>query len=122
MSNPNKEKGTRWETAITRFLQDAGLFAYKPRQEGHRDIGDIHVGGAFVIQAKAYKDILAALRDGVEGAAVQKLHARMPFGVAVVKRPRKPIADAYVVLRLADFPDLVRAVQGSLADSESDTD
>jgi len=40
----------------------------------------------------------------------------------VVKRPRKPIADAYVVLRLADFPDLVRAVQGSLADSESDTD
>jgi hypothetical protein len=121
MTNPQKEKGTRWETAITRFLQDAGLFAYKPRQEGHKDIGDIHVP-PFVIQAKAYKDILAALRDGVEGAAVQKLHARMPFGVAVVKRPRKPIADAYVVLRLADFPDLVRAVQGPLADYESDTD
>lgn len=115
MANPAKAKGTAFETAIYRFLQDAGLFAYKPRQEGHKDIGDVHVP-PFVIQAKNYKDIPAALRAGVEGAAIQKRNARMPFGVAVIKRARKPIEEAYVVMRLGDFPELVRAVQGSQAD------
>lgn len=122
MSNPNKAKGTRWETAITRYLQDAGLLAYKPRQEGHKDVGDIHVAGTFVVQAKDWKDILAGIREGVEGVRVQKGHARMPFGVAVVKRPRKPIEDAYVVMRLGDFPQLVRAVTTPQADSVLDTD
>jgi hypothetical protein len=121
VTNPNARKGSLFERQVRDYLVEAGVFAYRPRQEGHKDVGDVHAP-PFTLQAKAYKDILAALRDGVEGAAVQKLHARMPFGVAVVKRPRKPIADAYVVLRLADFPDLVRAVQGSLADYDSDTD
>lgn len=121
MTNPQKSKGTAFETAIYRFLQDAGLFAYKPRQEGHKDIGDIHAP-PFVIQAKNYKDIPTALRAGVDGAAVQRRHARMPFGVAVIKRPRKPIEEAYVVMRLGDFPKLVRAVTTPQADSVLDTD
>lgn len=121
MTNPQKAKGTAFETAIYRFLQAAGLFAYKPRQEGHKDIGDVHVP-PFVIQAKAYTDVLAGIREGVEGARVQKGHAGMPFGVAVVKRPRKPVEDAYVVMRLGDFPQLVRALTTPQADSVLDTD
>lgn len=121
MTNPQKAKGSAFETAIYRFLQDAGLFAYKPRQEGSRDVGDVHVP-PFVIQAKNYRDVLAGIREGVEGVRVQKGHARMPFGVAVVKRPRKPIEDAYVVMRLGDFPQLVRAVTTPQADSVLDTD
>lgn len=122
MSNPQKAKGTAWETAIQRFLESAGLFAYKPRQAGRHDIGDVIVA-PFVIQAKSYRDVLAGIREGVEGVRVQKIHAKMPFGVAVVKRPRKPIEDAYVVMRLGDFPELVRAVQAGPADSvEEPTD
>lgn len=121
MTNPQKAKGTAFETAIYRFLQGAGLFAYKPRQEGPRDVGDVHVP-PFVIQAKNYKDIVSGLREGVEGVRVQKGHAGMPFGVAVVKRPRKPIEDAYVVMRLGDFPDLVRALTTPQADSVLDPD
>ena len=121
MSNPAKAKGTRWETAVQRFLEEAGIFAYKPRQAGRDDIGDVHAP-PFVIQAKDYRDILAGLREGVEGVRVQRIHAKMPFGVAVVKRARKPVADAYVVLRLGDFPDLVRAVQAGVAAYEQDTE
>lgn len=111
MSNPQKAKGTRWETAVYRFLQDAGIFAYKPRQEGFRDVGDIHAP-PFVLQAKDWKDVTGALREGVDGAAVQKIHADMPYGAAVVKRARRPVEDAYVVIRLGDLPDLIRALHG----------
>lgn len=122
MSNPNKARGTRFEVAIVAFLQKAGLLAYAPRQFGPDDVGDVH-SPPFVIQAKDYSDMLAAFRDGVEGARIQKNHADMPFGVAVVKRRRKPIEDAYVVMRLGDFPDLVRAViDGPAAYESTDSD
>lgn len=109
MSNPQKAKGTKWETAVTRFLQDSGLVAYKPRQAGREDIGDIHVP-PFVLQAKDWKDVVSALREGTEGVRVQRLHAGLPFGAAVVKRARKPVEDAYVVMRLEDLPALIKAL------------
>lgn len=120
MSNPQKAKGTRWETAVVRFLRERGLYAVKPRQEGFLDVGDIHVP-PFTLQAKDYKDVLAALRNGTDGARVQRVNAGLPFGAAVIKRARRPIEDAYVVIRLGDFPDLVRALTGTEADSLSAT-
>jgi len=120
MSNPQKAKGTRWETAVTRFLRDAGLYAYKPRQEGFRDVGDIHVP-PFTLQAKDWKDLAGALREGTDGARAQRIHAGLPFGAAVIKRARRPVEDAYVVVRLGDFPDLVRALIAAEADSPPDT-
>jgi len=111
VSNPRKAKGTRWETAVTRFLRDHGVFAYKPRQEGFRDVGDVHAP-PFALQAKDWKDVVSALREGTDGARVQAVHAGLPFGAAVVKRARKPVEDAYLVLRLGDLPALIEAIQG----------
>lgn len=122
MANPAKRKGTAWETAVVRYLRDAGLYAIKPRQEGTRDVGDIHVAGLVTLQAKAYADMTTGIREGVEGVRVQRLHAGLPFGFAVVKRPRKPTEDAYVVMRLADLPDLVRALTAAEAHSLRDKD
>lgn len=110
MSNPQKRKGTAWETAIVRFLREAGLYAIKPRQEGALDVGDVHVEGLVVLQAKDYRDLATGIREGVEGVRVQRGHAGLRFGFAVVKRARKPVEDAYVVMRLGDLPDLVRAL------------
>ena len=117
MANPQKAKGTRWETAVMRFLRDAGLYAVKPRQEGFKDVGDIHAF-PFVVQAKDYTDLLAGIRAGVDGYQVQRANARLPFAVAVVKRARKPVEDAYVVLRLGDLPDLIKAAQKAEAASD----
>lgn len=116
MTNPQKAKGTRWETAVVRYLRDAGLYAFKPRQEGFRDVGDIHVP-PFTLQAKDYRDVVTALRNGIDGVQVQRLHAGLPFGAAVVKRARKPVEDAYLVMRLGDLPALVRALTEPGADS-----
>lgn len=129
MSNPQKAKGTRWETAVVEFLR--GVLGrrrvYKPRAEGFRDVGDIHAP-PFVLQAKDWRDVTGALREGLAGAVVQAEHAEYPFGAAVVKRARKPVGDAYFVMRLEDAARLMdrlavaegRAAEGTVADSSLD--
>jgi hypothetical protein len=122
MANPSKAKGTRWETAVVRFLRDAGLYAIKPRQEGFQDVGDIHVAGLLTLQAKDYKDLASALRNGTDGARVQRVNAGLAYGAAVIKRARRPVEDAYVVFRLGDLPELVRALTRAEALYPSDTE
>lgn len=107
MSNPAKAKGTRWETAVVDFLRASGIRAYRPAQEGYRDVGDIHGVSPFVIQCKDWRDVLAALREGVDGAQLQARNAGETYGVAVVKRARKPAGEAYAVLRLEDLATLI---------------
>lgn len=114
MANPNKSKGTRWESAVRDYLNEqwgdgnvAGLRAYRPAQEGFRDTGDIHGVSPFVIQAKDWKDVTAALRVGLDGAVQQAANAGEEYGVNVVKRARKPVGEAYAVMRLSDFAEVV---------------
>ena len=47
--------------------------------------------------------MVSALRDGLNGAVLQATHAGEPYGVAVVKRARRPTGDAYAILRLQDL-------------------
>lgn len=140
MSNPQKAKGTRWETAVLRFLRAIlGRFAYKPRAEGFVDIGDLHAW-PFVIQAKDWKDWQAAIREGLDGAVRQAAayHAATrprcpecssgpepgphdcphrsyiaPIPVAVVKRARRSTGDAYAVMRLSDLAEVARRLNGA---------
>ena len=55
------------------------------------------------MQAKAWRNLPEAIRKGMAGAAVQKVHARRPIGVAIVKRADQPILDAIVAMPLRDF-------------------
>lgn len=112
-----KRKGTAFESAVRDYLaaELADVPGVEPRrvaQEGWQDTGDIHGVDPFIMQAKAWRDTTAALREGVAGAVVQAERAGRPFGVAVIKRPRKPIADAVVAFRLSDFARLLRAMHG----------
>lgn len=120
MSSPQKAKGTRWESAVTDFLRAAGLRAYKPRQEGLDDVGDIHAGPA-VVQAKDWRSWESAIREGLDGAVRQAAawDARLrgagapSMPVAVVKRARRPVGDSYAVLRLSDLALLLRAAEAA---------
>lgn len=107
MANPNKAKGTAHETNIVNFLASEGITANRVVQTGAKDTGDIHTGD-FVLQAKNWHDISSALREGTDGAQRQAEHAGKPFGVAVIKRPRKGIADAYVAMPLRVFARLLK--------------
>ena len=107
MSNPNKAKGTAFESAIRDHLKANGIPAYRPAQEGYKDVGDLHGVSPFILQAKNYKDLASALREGVDGANKQRLHAGERWGAAVIKRARKGTADAYVVMDLATFTEVL---------------
>lgn len=104
-----KAKGTRWETSVRDFL-NATLFSlvkiYRPAQEGFRDVGDLHGLPGFVIQCKDWRDWQSAIREGLDGAVTQAGNAGETYGIAVVKRARKPVGDAYVVMRLSDFAEM----------------
>jgi len=112
MSNPAKAKGTKYERDLVRGL--AGFFAgrhgLEPRrvaQSGRLDTGDLHGISPFIGQAKAYRDIVAGLREGLDGAELQKVRAGEPYGVAFVKRPRKATGEGYAVLTVVTFARLL---------------
>ncbi|WP_431888693.1 hypothetical protein [Nocardiopsis alba] len=115
MANRARAKGTAWESAIRDFLNRAlGLVHADGRfldptdpdnvrrqpQEGVRDVGDLWAR-PFVLEAKAEKsyDLASYVRQAEREAEA----AGLPFGVAVVKRPRARVEDGYVVLSLRTF-------------------
>ena len=122
-----KDRGTRWESLIVRALGRffGGRFGLAPRrvaQQGFNDTGDIHGISPFVIQAKAYKDLATALRLGVAGAVVQAERAGEDYGVAVIKKPRGAIGEAYAVMRLEDWARVLlrlRRAEENLRDTVS---
>ncbi len=107
MTSRNKAKGTRWETAVLRHLQaTADPAARRPRPEGNQDVGDIHACGA-TWQTKDWASWTDAIREGLDGAVRQANASGLRPPIAVVKRARKPVGEAYAVLRLTDLTDLL---------------
>lgn len=107
VSNPAKRKGTAFESEIVAFLKAQGIPAYRPAQTGRFDVGDVHGVSPFVIQAKNWRDVTSALREGVDGVQLQARNAGETYGVAIVKRARKPAGEAYAVMRLEDLAALI---------------
>ncbi|WP_435613264.1 hypothetical protein [Streptomyces sp. bgisy159] len=95
-SNPSKQKGTAWESALVAYLRehhDPGV--HRNVQMGARDIGDLAGYYLHAVEAKAEKTI--TLADYIAQANREAIHAGQPFGCAVVKRRMKGVADGYVV-------------------------
>lgn len=107
MSNPNADRGARWERAIRDFLRETfGHLVIRPRQEGYVDIGDLHLS-PFVLQAKDWTNLTDALNEGLKGAEKQAAAAGEPYGVAVVKRRNRAVGLSYAVMTLATFRRVV---------------
>lgn len=109
MVNPNGARGTRWETAVTRYGLDRGLELRRAVQAGRHDTGDVHGLPDTILQAKdaaAHK-----LAEWVDDAKRQAAHAGVPWGVVVIKRRRGPkssgrVGTAYAVLDLETLFDI----------------
>ena len=107
MSNPNKARGTRWESDLVNEFHASDLpDARRKVQTGAKDTGDISLG-RWTIEAKAEKSI--RLASYVDEANTEAWNARSPgdpstpFGVAIVKRRGRNVRQAYVVMDLATF-------------------
>lgn len=97
MANPNKVKGTAWESAVRDYLNtflglvdEHGHFhdsmngenVRRAAQEGARDVGDIHAA-PFVLEAK--NTASPAVPTWIRQAETEARHAGFPFGVVVQK-------------------------------------
>ena len=114
MSNPSKQKGTAFETAVVNYLRAHGRNARRLVLTGSADSGDIAVD-AWTLEAKnrrAY-DFGAAV-DEARGEAMQRaireaqtisdMPQSQPLYAAVVKRNgRGDVARAFVVMELEQF-------------------
>ncbi|MEU0981136.1 hypothetical protein ABZ488_18110 [Streptomyces griseus] len=98
MANPNKTRGTAWESAVRNFLNaflglvdDDGIFldpfngmnVRRPAQEGARDIGDVHAA-PFILECKDVRS--PAVPTWLRQARAEAVHAGFPYGVVVHKR------------------------------------
>ncbi|MFD3956559.1 MULTISPECIES: hypothetical protein [Streptomyces] len=107
MANPNKAKGTAWESACRDYLNDGLPLSVnrefkvsRNAQTGVKDIGDLDAY-PFTGECKAVRAY--DLASFVEQAEREAENADMPFGVALVKRPRKGVGDGYAVLSIRTF-------------------
>lgn len=104
MANPNKARGTAWESAVRNFLNgflglvdDFGalldpfdaLNVRRAAQEGARDVGDVHAV-PFVLECK---DVASpAVPTWLRQAEVEARHAGFPYGIAIHKTRGRSVA------------------------------
>lgn len=103
MTNANKAKGTRYESAVRDYFNSTGQAAHRLSQAG-ADVGDVHLNGSWALQCKdvaqqRYKEWVDAVDD-------QRLAAGLRFGVVVHKRRNAPVGDGLVVMSLDTFSEV----------------
>lgn len=109
--NVSKQKGTAWETAVVRYLNEQGFPVERRALTGKEDKGDIAGLPCWTLECKAERSIDLAGYMGE--AAREAVNANTPNYAAVVKRRGKGVSEGYVVMPLAVF---VKAVTGRRQD------
>jgi hypothetical protein len=103
--NRPKIAGTRFERAVCDYLQPR--FPHVERQclRGNRDRGDLLgiVGWALELKAEKKLDPTTALKE----AEVAARNSGAAWHAAILKRPRRGIGDALVVMTLDQWANLV---------------
>ncbi|QOP64271.1 holliday junction resolvase [Microbacterium phage Quenya] len=95
--------GKRFELDLEKAFRAAGVRAVRPRQDRPVDVGDLWVGDDVVVQAKAWRNLAQAVREGLAGAQAQKRRAHRPIGVAIAKQAYKPVEEAVVAMTFGDL-------------------
>jgi hypothetical protein len=109
VTSPSKRKGSKYELDLVKEFRRLGFEAERCYGAGRPDdVGDLELTGIpLVVEAKACARF--DLAGWVDEARTEARNAGVDVGVVIVKAPRKPIADSYVVMRLPEFADLAYA-------------
>lgn len=107
MTTPQKAKGSQWERDVVNYLSD--WFPAVERRFGagaQDDKGDLMGIPYTVIECKNHKTFnLPAWMDRLKE---QMENANAFRGVVIIKRRNKPTADAYAVMPLTQFAELLK--------------
>ena len=106
-----RAKGTRFESEVCAYLRDHG-HRYVERRAGRgvRDGGDIAGLPGWVLEAKALRQLDVA--GAVDEAEKERANVGVRFAAAILKRRRRPIGDAYVVVPLHRFAEVLTELDG----------
>ena len=102
-----KAKGSAFEREVVAYLRDNG-FPYCERHYGAGrpdDVGDIDGIPGWTVEVKAHKTM--DLAGWIDEAEAERQHGRQRFAAVVAKRRNRPTADAYVVMSLSTFAELL---------------
>lgn len=102
MANPSKKKGTRYESAVVKFMTAAGLDVVRKALSGSQDSGDLEVRGLkipIIIEVKGGKQTANPnrfqLTDWLRQTAIEADNAKAT-GILVVMRYNRKVKDADV--------------------------
>ena len=110
MSHPSKAKGTRFEVACANFLREAGYTeVYRMATQSEHDCGDLGGLPLFAVECRDRQKI--DLAKNVDDANKRAANKEVPYGVTMMKRRNKNIADAYVAMDLKTFVAILDAMQ-----------
>lgn len=113
MSHPSKVKGTRWEREVADYLDSQLPYQVERRAlHGTEDRGDILITGGpgadFALECKNTLDWSKKLSKFLREAEAEADNANVPFGAVIVKRRQHSVGDAYVVVSLRQFAEMLR--------------
>jgi Holliday junction resolvase len=98
----SRAKGTRFESEVVEYLKAHGFpHAERRAMHGTMDKGDIAGVAGVVIECKAEQSI--TLSEYMDEVADEVLNAGARCGVAVVKRRRRGVSEAYVIQPLEQW-------------------
>jgi len=109
MSNPSKQKGTRFERQVADYLNEHLPYPVdRSPLHGALDKGDISGVPDWALECKNVKNYSAGLAGYVREAEVEAVNLGVPFGAVVVSARGKGVEDSYVVVSLRQFVEQVR--------------
>lgn len=110
MANPSKDRGTRYETAVVRYMREmTGDDRIERRAlHGSKDMGDIYGiaahGWEGIAECKAHKEVTPALvTEWREQTVAERENAGAGFGLLVVNVYRAPVWRSIVHVTLRDL-------------------
>lgn len=110
-----REKGTRWETEVVRYLNSRGYSQAERRAlHGVYDKGDVSgvfVGEQLPVVFECKNEQNVSLAGYMKELEAELLNANAPFGAAIVKRRNKGVSEAYAVMPFSRFVDLLDGVK-----------
>jgi hypothetical protein len=106
VSSPSKRKGTAFERAVADYLDERLPWQIdRMIQHGAFDRGDIIGVPDWALECKATREF--KLAQFVDEAETEAGNAGVPFGAAIVKSPGRAVGDAFVVMSLRQFAEMV---------------
>ena len=107
MTSPQARKGSTFERDVVTYLAGHG-FPYCERTYGAgrpADVGDVDGIVGWTLECKAHKTM--DLAGWIDESERERVNGRKPYAAVIAKRRCKPTGDAYVILSLATFAELL---------------